>query len=156
MPDANILSLTAERLRDVLQQAGYRTEIMTDQAGARHLRSATNGLAFTVGFGNRLASVDETYVDATFVSVLQVDGQLPLDLVNRWNGARRFSRLHLGQGLLILEMDFSVVGGVSAEHLRAQVEIWDRLVQELFHYLRSELARLAAENTATVLPVAAA
>jgi hypothetical protein len=43
-------------------------------------------------------------------------------------------------------MDVSVLGGVTPQHVRAQVEIWDRLVQELHHYLRSSADKLAAAS----------
>jgi hypothetical protein len=45
---------------------------------------------------------------------------------------------------------------VMPNHLRAQIEIWDRLVQELIGYLRDELRQLAATNgAAPVAPNAA-
>lgn len=44
---------------------------------------------------------------------------------------------------LVLEMDVVALGGVQTGNLRAQTEIWDRLVQELIAYLRAELPKLA-------------
>jgi hypothetical protein len=157
MSDTQIAQLTLDNLRDVLQQTGYRVEEATDPvANVPYLRSATGGLAFDVRPGNRLP--DDSFVDVAFTAVLQVQGELPLDLVNRWNATRRFARLQLSQPFLVFCQDVSVAGGVMPNHLRAQIEIWDRLVQELIAYLRDELRQLSAKSDATapVMPQAPA
>jgi hypothetical protein len=151
MSDTPVVKLTLDALRDVLQQVGYRVEEVTDPvANVPYLRSATGGLAFDIRPGNRLADADDgSFVDAAFTAVLQIQGELPLDLVNRWNATRRFARLQLSQQFLVFCLDVSVAGGVMPNHLRAQIEIWDRLVQELIVYLRDELRQLTATNGAT-------
>ena len=68
--------------------------------------------------------------------------------------AGRFARLQLSQQFLVFCLDVSVAGGVMPNHLRAQIEIWDRLVQELIAYLRDELRQLSAKNGAAPQPVA--
>ena len=155
MSDVSITKLTLDGLRDSLQQVGYRVEAATDPvAGVAYLRSATGGLAFDIRPGNQLPDADEGFVDVAFTAVLQVQGELPLDLVNRWNATRRFARLQLSQPFLVFCLDVSVAGGVMPDYLRAQIEIWDRLVQELIAYLRDELRQLPAKNEAA--PQAAA
>jgi hypothetical protein len=150
MSDTVTVKLTLDDLRGALQQVGYRVEEATDPvANVPYLRSATGGLAFDIRPGNRLADADDSFVDAAFTAVLQVQGELPLDLVNRWNATRRFARLQLSQQFLVFCLDVSVAGGVTPNHLRAQIEIWDRLVQELIVYLRDELRQLSAKNGAT-------
>jgi hypothetical protein len=149
MSDTIIAKLSLDSLREILQQAGYRVETVTDPvANVVYLRSATSGLAFDVRPGNRLADSAESFVDLAFTAVLQVQGELPLDVINRWNATRRFARLQLSQPFLALLLDVSVAGGVGPGHLRAQIEIWDHLVQQLIAYLREELPKLACGNTA--------
>jgi hypothetical protein len=150
MSDTPVVKLTLDALRDVLQQVGYRVEEVTDPVvNIPYLRSATGGLTFDIRPGNRLADPAGGFVDVAFTAVLQIQGQLPLDLVNRWNATRRFARLQLSQQFLVFTQDVSVAGGVMPNHLRAQIEVWDRLVQELIAYLRDELRQLAAANGAT-------
>lgn len=145
-----IHTITLDSLREILQQAGYRVETVTDPvANSAYLRSATAGLAFDIRPGNRLAGADQGFADIAFVAVLQVQGELPLDLVNRWNATRRFVRLQLSQPFLVLSLDVSVAGGVAPGHLRAQIEIWDHLMQQLIAYLREELPKIAATNGAS-------
>lgn len=147
MSDVSITKLTLDSLRESLQQVGYRVETTTDPvSGVAYLRSATGGLAFDIRPGNQLPDADGGFVDAAFTAVLQVQGELPLDLVNRWNATRRFARLQLSQPFLVFCLDVSVAGGVMPDHLRAQIEIWDRLVQELIGYLRDELRQLSVKN----------
>jgi hypothetical protein len=136
-----------------MQLAGYRVETMTDPvASSEYLRSATSGLPFDVRPGNRLAgNSDNSFLDAALVAVLQVQGELPLDIVNRWNASRRFARLQLSPPLLVLTHDVSVAGGVGQNHLR------DHLIQQLVGYLREELPKLnTAERTPAPAPAAPA
>ena len=140
-----ITTLSLASLREALQQVGFRVEQSTDPiARVEFLRSATSGVGFDVRPGS--PGVDGGFVDVAFIAVLQVQGELPLGLVNNWNGTRRFARLQLGPQLLALSLDVSVAGGVSPQHLRSQIEIWDHLLQDLIGYLREELRRLPAPN----------
>jgi hypothetical protein len=53
---------------------------------------------------------------------------------------------------LLMEMDV-VVAGVGATHLRSQLELWDRLLQEFIVYLREysqQAAQLQAQATEPV------
>ncbi len=142
MSETILQKLRLTDLQQSLQQAGYRVEIASDPvANIAYLRSATSGLAFDVRPGNRLAADDQSFADVAFSAVLQVQGELPLELVNRWNASRRFARLQLSHPFLVFCMDVSASGGITLDHLRTQIEIWDRLVQELIAYLRDELRR---------------
>ncbi|OKO85525.1 hypothetical protein AC629_18715 [Bradyrhizobium sp. NAS80.1] len=156
MSDTTITHLTLDNLREIIQLSGYRTETVTDPVtNTTYLRSATNGLAFDIRPGNRLSGADQGFLDVAFLAVLQVQGELPLDLVNRWNATRRFARLQLSHPFLVLSLDLSVAGGVAPNHLRAQIEIWDHLVQQLIAYLREELPKAPAANGKN-LPIAPA
>lgn len=140
--------LTPAMVREVLQTAGYRVEEVAASDGSPVLRSATAGLGFEVMFANPLpvqagAGTSSGWADATFQAAFQVQGELPLSLVNHWNVSRRFGRLNLLQDLLLLDMDILALGGVTSANLRAQAEIWDRLVSQLIAYLREELPKLA-------------
>lgn len=142
MSDTLIAKFSLDDLIRILQQAGYRVETVTgSEPGAAHLRSATGGVMFEIRPGNRLADSGD-FVDAMIVAAVKMEGNLPLEMVNRWNATRRFARLQFGESFLMLTQDISVIGGVSADHLRGQIEIWDHLVQQLIGYLREELPKL--------------
>jgi hypothetical protein len=151
MSESIITSFTLESLRDQFQQAGYRVETLIDPvANLQYLRSATAGIGFDVRPGNQLAGDDKRFADAAFVVVLQIAGELPvIDLVNRWNAARRFGRLHVSQPFLVFSLDISVINGVTPAHVRSQIELWDRLVQDLLPFLRTAIAQATAQDSKT-------
>ncbi len=154
MTDSDILSsLVPQTLRDLLQDAGCRAEIVAPAAGAPAglppiLRSATNGMAFEARFADPLPEAPEDgaarrFAGFALIAGLRVVGDLPSALVNRWNAERRFGRLFLQADMLVLVLDVILTGGVRADHLRAHIALWDRLIQELMFYLRAELAKTA-------------
>lgn len=52
---------------------------------------------------------------------------------------------------MVMEMDVVVAAGVSVNYLRANLELWDRLLQEFIVYLREysqQGAQLQAQATA--------
>ncbi|MGY3450493.1 YbjN domain-containing protein [Bradyrhizobium sp. USDA 4353] len=157
MSETMIDTLSLDRLRELFQLAGYRVETLTDPAAdLRYLRSATNGIAFDIRPGNAVPGDELAFVDVALIAVLHVQGEMPLDLVNRWNATRRFARLHFSAPFLVLTADMSVAGGVAPNHVRGQIEIWDQLVQQLVTFLREEIAALATPKQAQSAPQAAA
>lgn len=140
--DAPIEAVSAERLAEILRRAGYRVTA-AEQNGAMQLMSASQGVGFAVRFGNPAVGVPPAidaarivYLDYTLSCMLQVQGELPAELVANWNRTKRFARLASHGAFLALEMDVVVAGGVSERHLRSTVELWDRLIQEFLLHLR--------------------
>lgn len=149
--DGALSALTREGVKDALQSAGYRVEVLAAN-GVTVLRSATGGLPFDVRFGNRLPGTDDRHLDMTFVALFAVRGAFPEKLLNDWNKSRRFGRLFLDQpapdhDFLILGMDVVLAGGVSESYLRVQIEIWDALVHQLGGWLRLALPTAVEPTT---------
>ncbi|MGG5540083.1 YbjN domain-containing protein [Burkholderia vietnamiensis] len=152
--DAPIEAVSAERLAEILRRAGYRVTV-AEQNGAMQLMSASQGVGFGVRFGNPAVGVPPAidaarivYLDYTLSCVLQVQGELPAELVANWNRTKRFARLASHGAFLALEMDVVVAGGVSERHLRSTVELWDRLIQEFLLHLRNRPALAEQEAAA--------
>ncbi|MGP8444738.1 YbjN domain-containing protein [Burkholderia vietnamiensis] len=152
--DAPIEAVSAERLAEILRRAGYRVTV-AEQNGAMQLMSASQGVGFAVRFGNPAVGVPPAidaarivYLDYTLSCVLQVQGELPAELVANWNRTKRFARLASHGAFLALEMDVVVAGGVSERHLRSTVELWDRLIQEFLLHLRNRPALAEQEAAA--------
>lgn len=147
-------SIGVEQLADVLKSAGYRVTA-AEQNGVMQLMSASQGVGFVVRFGNgvqqgivQTADGTPVYLDYTLSCAMQVQGDLPADLVASWNRTKRFARLAAHGQFLLLEMDVVVAGGVSMRHLLSTIELWDRLVQEFLLHLRNRPAMAAAEEAA--------
>lgn len=129
-----INSVNTAQLTVLLQEMGYRvTE--AKQGDTVHLLSAAQGIGFTVRPGNP-GLEEQSYLDFTFSCVIRVEGNLASSLINRWNVEKRFARLALQGEFLTLEMDSVVAGGVTELNIRAQIELWDRLLQEMILFLR--------------------
>jgi hypothetical protein len=139
-------AVSPEQLAGVFRGAGYRVTL-AEQNGRTQLMSASQGVGFAVRFGNPGAEGD-THIDYTLSCALQVQGELPPDLVPAWNRTKRFARLASHHQFLLLEMDVMVAGGVTDRYLRSTIELWDRLVQEFLLHLRNRPVMAAAGATA--------
>ncbi|WHS58312.1 YbjN domain-containing protein [Pseudomonas sp. G2-4] len=138
--------VTPQSLTEVLQAAGYRVN-ESEQNGIVQLLSASQGIGYAVRFGNPTPTPGH-YLDFTFSCALRVQGELPAGLAELWNSSRRFARLSVQGEFLVMEMDVVVAAGVSAEHLRSNLELWDRLLQEFIVYLREFSQNAARLHTA--------
>lgn len=146
---------TLDALRTLLQDGGYRAEVVSD-GNISFLRSACNGLDFDLRPGNVFASEPastnekhERFADLVFIALFAVQGAFPADLLNKWNQAHRFGRLFIdkrnpGADFLVLSLDVPVVGGVTTGYLRHQLAIWDSLVRQIVPWLREELGKIAS------------
>ncbi len=148
MAEAQIMSVTPEQLGEIMQTAGYRTEHRTDTNGTPLIASATGGISFNVRLGNRAVAPVEGYIDFTYLTVIKIEGDFPIDRVNDWNRNKRFSRLHKVDDFIVLDMDIIVAGGVTQNHIRATMELWDRLLQEMMGWLRGDVPAGGAANSA--------
>ncbi|QTF08704.1 YbjN domain-containing protein [Brenneria izadpanahii] len=139
-----IKSVNVASLTENLQSMGYRVT-PSEQNGIVQLLSASQGMGFSVRFGNSAPEAD-AWLDFTFGCVLRIEGELPEAMTAQWNRSKRFSRLSEQEHFLALEMDCLVAGGVSGGFIRANIEIWDRLMQEFLLYLRT-YRQVSAEET---------
>ncbi len=147
MAEALIMSITPERLTELLQNSGYRAERRDDPSGLPIIASATGGISFNIRLGNRAAPPAEGFLDFTYLTVIKIDGDFPLERINEWNRTKRFARLHKAAEFIVLDMDVVAVAGVTERHLRGGLDLWDRLLQELMAWLRGE-APVGAANAA--------
>jgi hypothetical protein len=148
MAESQFMSITQEQLGELLQSSGYRTEHRVDQNGAPLIASATAGITFNLRLGNRAAAPLEGFLDFTYITVIKIEGEFPLRRINEWNQNKRFARLHRVDDFVILDMDTIVAGGVTERHVRATLELWDRLIQELMAWLRGADVTGGAANAA--------
>ncbi len=122
-------SITVESMRDVLQGAGLRAELVAETETMLVIRSASNGVNFEIRLFNPVKEDKGSFTDAMFMAGLTLKDAVAPEFLNRWNSIKRFGRLYASQGHLILALDIFLQGGVSLEYLRSQLDIWDRLLQ---------------------------
>jgi hypothetical protein len=136
MAKTSIRSITVETMRDLLQGAGFRAELIAESETMPVIRSASNGVNFEIRLFNPGKEDKGGFTDVMFMAGLPLKGPVAPEFLNRWNSIKRFGRLYVAQGLLVLALDIYVQGGVSPEYLRSQLDIWDRLLQELLTYIK--------------------
>jgi hypothetical protein len=144
MAEAILMTISPEQIGDILQNLGYRAEHRTDNSGLPLIASATNGINFNIRMGNRANAPAEGFLDFTYLTIIKINGEFPVDKVNEWNRNRRFSRLHKVDDFIVLDMDVVVAGGITETHFRATMELWERMLQELMAWLRGDVPANAA------------
>ena len=143
MTDSNlILDVSAERLQEVLQSAGYRVTV-SEQNGMVQLLSASQGVGFAARMGNRRCRKASSGLHA---ELRAARAGRAAGRPERWNVEKRFARLTVQGAFLVLELDVIVAGGVSENYLLATTELWDRLLQEFLLFLRANAAPGAGEE----------
>ncbi|HTJ63290.1 MAG TPA: YbjN domain-containing protein [Alphaproteobacteria bacterium] len=144
MAEAILMTMSPEQIGDILKGAGYRAEHRTDASGLPLIASATSGINFNIRMGNRANAPAEGFIDFTYLTIIKINGEFPIDKVNEWNRNRRFSRLHKVDDFIVLDMDVIVAGGITEQHFRATMELWERMLQELMAWLRGDAPANAA------------
>jgi Putative bacterial sensory transduction regulator len=144
MADAQFMTVSPEQMGEIIQSSGFRAEHRTDTNGIPLIASATNGINFNIRMGNRAAAPAEGFMDFTYLTIIKVEGEFPAERLNEWNRNRRFSRLHRVDDFVVLDMDVVVAGGVTERHIRATLELWERMLQELMNWLRGDTPANAA------------
>nr|WP_260858428.1 YbjN domain-containing protein [Paraburkholderia sp. BCC1885] len=140
-------SVSVDDVAELFKAAGYRIT-PAEQNGRVQLMSASQGIGFAVRFGNPVANAEDRFIDYTLSCVMQVQGELPPEVVASWGRTKRFARLSAQGQFLVLEMDVVVAGGVSPRHLSSLIELWDRLIQEFLLHLRNRPAMAASAQQA--------
>jgi len=120
-------------LAALLQARGFRAEV---QEPGPILVSAASGLGFRAEFANPVVDTPGRFLDFTLLCAIEVPADAGRDLAVRWNASRRFARLQQRDGVLILDMDVLLAGGVTEAYLGARIEIWDQLLRLLVADLR--------------------
>ena len=144
MTDSNlILDVSAERLQEVLQSAGYRVTV-SEQNGMVQLLSASQGVGFAARMGNP-ALPEGQFLDYTLSCAARA-GRAAGRPGRALERGKRFARLTVQGAFLVLELDVIVAGGVSENYLLATTELWDRLLQEFLLFLRANAAPGAGEE----------
>ena len=133
-----ISSVSVEQIAEAVRSAGYRATV-AHQNGNAMLQSAAQGLGFIVTPGNPAPSRGGHFIDYSFSCLIRIDGPLPEGLIAEWNESKRFSRMFLQNGNLVLAMDVFVAGGVSERFLQAQCELWDRLMHDFIAHLKQTI-----------------
>ena len=126
--------VTARDVARVLQDKGYKAEISVDDTGDPQVKSAAEGVNFTVFFygcnhGPRCTSLE-------FQSGFHVEGGLTAEKINGWNRDKRWLKAYLDNtNDPWCEIEFDAERGFSTEQLGAYIDIWDGMIPAFKTYI---------------------
>ncbi|GIX15702.1 MAG: hypothetical protein KatS3mg118_3661 [Paracoccaceae bacterium] len=116
-------------ISQILHEDGYKAAIETDSGGNPVIRSAAQGVNFSIYFYGCREGRDCTSVQ--FSSGFRMRDPLSPDQVNDWNGRKRFARAWRdSDGNAFLRMDVLVSGGLGEENFRQQFKLWTVLLND--------------------------
>ncbi|MBV6633643.1 MAG: YbjN domain-containing protein [Alphaproteobacteria bacterium] len=114
-----------EQLAALMQDWGYRAELGIDEYGDPLIETSAAGTGFEVVFydcAGEPAQCDSIMLTSGF------DFQEGINpaVTNEWNLKHRFTRAYNDEeGDPIIELDYSLVGGVTAGNMKELFELWE-------------------------------
>ena len=129
-----MLTADADRIAQVMADAGYQTTRSTDAEGMPKLDGDIDGWSFSVYFyGCRGTLCDAIQFAAGF------DEDQPMDqrIINDWNRNTRFGRAYLDEeGDPWVEYDINMEGdGVSVSNFNESLAYWDTIVKQFTNHI---------------------
>ncbi|MDF0605881.1 YbjN domain-containing protein [Neisseriaceae bacterium TC5R-5] len=152
---ALLFSANAEQVAEAIKAAGCTVNTVENN-GVVSLQSASQGVAFQVLWGNAAPEAGH-YLDFTLNCPLRVEGgSIPEGLIAEWHRSKRFVRIAEHPGVISLEMDVLLLGGVTQEHMNMMVQLWTQMLGQVFLHLRNfaaQSAGAAADSEPVEIPV---
>ncbi|HEY2709779.1 MAG TPA: YbjN domain-containing protein [Caulobacteraceae bacterium] len=121
--------ITAGEVANVLQEKGYKADVGRDDDGDPRVKSAADGVNFTVFFYGCNHTTHCTSV--TFQSGFHLDGGVSLDKVDSWNHDKRFLKAWRDkENDPYVEMDVDTEHGFTTESLGNYIDAWTARIPE--------------------------
>ncbi|MCU0800641.1 MAG: YbjN domain-containing protein [Rhodobacteraceae bacterium] len=120
-----------QAIADVLQDAGYRAAVGTDNIGDPKIDSSAAGADFTIYFygcenGTNCQSLQ-------FSSGYDLERGTSFQTMNDWNATQRFGYAYLdNESDPYVNMDINMSYGLTADNLRDSLAIWEQVLAD-FH-----------------------
>lgn len=118
-----VTKVTVEQLSKVLQEAGYRAEIVTTSKRP-YIRTGLSGRRVAIYLYDCTGNDCTSY---QFSAIYNKNTKFTVDYVNEWNKKKRFAKAYLdNDGDLNFEWDVDLDGGVTPAYLKQTVLAFER------------------------------
>jgi Putative bacterial sensory transduction regulator len=119
-----ISRITAEQLAGILSQAGYPSQVRTQQ-NEKYVVSDMKGVTV-----NSILYTCNNQGCLSFDLVVYASDQLTTDFVNAWNDKKRFTKASVdpSDGTLTLASTVVLSGGVSAENIKEYARFYEAML----------------------------
>jgi Putative bacterial sensory transduction regulator len=118
-------------IANLMQQAGYRAVVTTDNVGDPKIESSAAGADFSIYFYG--CENARNCLSIQFSSGYDMPNGVSLQTVNDWNATKRFSFAYLdNENDPFLSYDVNLYGGVTEQNFLESLALWDTILAD-FH-----------------------
>jgi hypothetical protein len=120
-----------QAIANLMQQAGYRAVVTTDNIGDPKIESSAAGADFSIYFYG--CENGQNCLSVQFSSGYDMPNGVSLQLINDWNATKRFSFAYLdNENDPFLNYDVNLYAGVSEQNFLESLSLWDTILAD-FH-----------------------
>jgi Putative bacterial sensory transduction regulator len=120
-----------QAIANLMQQAGYRAVLTTDNVGDPKIESSAAGADFSIYFYG--CENGQNCLSLQYTSGYDLPDGASLGLMNDWNGTKRFGFAYLdNENDPFLNYDVNMSYGVSEQNFLDSLSLWDSILAD-FH-----------------------
>jgi hypothetical protein len=131
-----ILGVSPDEMAKILQDIGYRAEILKNDEGARRIRTRIGGWNATLNF----YSCDDKETNCKSIglrSFFTTDTKKTPAFANEWNRTKRFTKVYIDNDNDVnIEFDLLFRNGVTTANVRAYLDIFEDQLKEFVEAIK--------------------
>jgi hypothetical protein len=131
-----ILGVNPEEMQKILQDIGYRAEILKNDEGKRRIRTRIGSWNVTLNF----YSCDDNETSCKSVGLRTFftnDTKKGAAFANDWNRTKRFSKAYIDNDNDVnIEFDMLFRNGVTKENIRAYLDVYEDQLKEFVEAIK--------------------
>ena len=130
-----ILSVTPDEMAKILQDIGYRAEILKNNEGKRRIRTRIGGWNVTLNFYS--CDDKENCKSIGLRSFFENEKKKSAAFANEWNREKRFTKVYIDKDNDVnIEYDFLFRDGVTKGNIRAYFDVYEDQLKDFVEALR--------------------
>ncbi|MEO0392600.1 MAG: YbjN domain-containing protein [Pseudomonadota bacterium] len=127
--DKMYTNISGSELVELMQDWGYRATLGVDDYDDPLVSSSASGVNFDVFFYDCNTDDPKRCESLMLTTVFDFEEAVPLTVANDWNLNNRFGRAYIdNEGDPIIELDYEMLGGVTAGNLHQTFKYWENTV----------------------------
>ena len=130
-----ILSVTPDEMAKILQDIGYRAEILKNNEGKRRIRTRIGGWNVTLNFYS--CDDKENCKSIGLRSFFENEKKKGVQFANEWNQEKRFTKVYIDKDNDVnIEYDFLFRDGVTKGNIRAYFDVYEDQLKDFVEALK--------------------
>ncbi|HEX8664577.1 MAG TPA: YbjN domain-containing protein [Beijerinckiaceae bacterium] len=130
-----ILSVTPDEMAKILQDIGYRAEILKNDQGKRRIRTRIGGWNVTLNFYS--CDDKENCKSIGVRSFFENEKKRSAQWANDWNREKRFTKVYIDKDNDVnIEYDFLFRDGVTKGNIRAYFDVYEDQLKDFVEALK--------------------